>query len=134
MRPNVLVDLFLQFDPKLNLVFKALAYIAVGLLELVQLQFQVLLVSIQLPDVKVKLLFHLSQGFLVLSVHLSELHLVAAAAAVLEQDRVDLPDRGEYRVLVLCVVQRLVHHLVEANRVDEEAAVDAVDGRHIHVL
>ena len=59
MRPNVLVDLFLQFDPQLNLVFKALAYIAVGLLELVQLQFQVLLVSIQLPDVKVKLLFHL---------------------------------------------------------------------------
>ena len=32
------------------------------------------------------------------------------------------------------MTQRLVEHLVEANRVNEEAAVDAVDSRHVHVL
>ena len=92
MRSDVLVDLFLEFYPKLHLVFKTLAYVTVGLLKLVKLEFQVLLIRIQLPDIKIEALLHLGQGFLVFCVHLSELHLIAAAAAVLEQDGVDLPD------------------------------------------
>ena len=46
VRPNVLVDLFLEFYPKLHLVFKALANVAVRLLKLVKLKLQVLLVRI----------------------------------------------------------------------------------------
>ena len=46
MRSNVLVDLFLEFYSKLHLVFKAFAKIAIGLLKLVKLKFQVFFVSI----------------------------------------------------------------------------------------
>ena len=92
VRPNVLVNLFLEFYPKLHLVFKALANVAVRLLKLVKLKLQVLLVRIELPDIKIEALLHLGQGFLVFCVHLSELHLIAAAAAILEQDGVDFPD------------------------------------------
>ena len=92
MRPNVLVDLFLEFDPKPYLVFNALAKVAVCLLKVVKLKLQVPLVRIQLFDIKIEALLHLGQGFLVLCVHLSELRLIATAAAVLEQDGVDLPD------------------------------------------
>ena len=92
VRTDVLVDLLLKFDSKLDFVFQALPNIAVSFLKLIEFHLQILFVRIQLPDLKVKVLLHLGQCFLMLRVHLCELHLIAAPAAILKQDGIYLPD------------------------------------------
>ena len=70
---------------------------------------------------------HILKLLIMLATHLRDHHLVVGLAAVLKQDRVDHPNRGEEGILVLSVVQGLVEHLVKANRVYKETAVDAIN-------
>ena len=84
-------------------------------------------------DLLVEVVLHLFNMMLVLCANLGYQHLVVRLAAVLQQDRVDLPDGGKQRVLVLGVVEALVQHFVKADRVDEQASEDSVDCRNFNI-
>ena len=133
MRADVLVDLFLQLDTKLDFLVKLLAQLTVFAIDIIKSQLQLFFVLIKLVDLLVEVFLHLFNMLLVLRANLGNQHLVVRLAAVLQQDRVDLPDGGKQRVLVLGVVEALVQHFVKADRVDEQASEDSVDRRNFNI-
>lgn len=54
---------------------------------------------------------------------------IIRAAAVLQQNSKDLPDVSNNRVFLLCMRHDLLQQLIEANRIDEERPVNAIDIR-----
>ena len=66
--------------------------------------------------------------FLVLPRNLADKHTVIRSLAVFEQDCENLPDVGDDGELLFCVCKTIFDELVEANGIDEERLVDAVDG------
>lgn len=133
MRAYVLVDLFLQLDTKLDFLVKLLAQLTIIAIDIIQSQLELFFILVELVDLLVKVVLHLFNMQLVLRANLGNQHLVVRLAAVLQQDRVYLPDGREQRVLILGVVEALVQHFVKANRVDEQASEDSVDCRNFNV-
>ena len=58
---------------------------------------------------------------------------IIRAAAVLQQNSKDLPNVSNNRVLLLCMRHNLLQQLIEANRIDEERPVNAIDIRWVDV-
>ncbi len=58
---------------------------------------------------------------------------IIRAAAVLQQNSKDLPDVSNNRVFLLCMRHDLLQQLIEANRIDEERPVNAIDIRWVDV-
>ena len=92
VRADVLVDLFLQLDTQLDFFIKLLAQLAVFAIDVIQGQLQLLLILVKLVDLLVEVFLHLFNLLLMLRANLGYQHLVVRLAAVLQQDRVDLPD------------------------------------------
>ena len=133
MRADVLVDLFLQLDTKLDFLVKLLAQLTIIAIDIIQSQLELFFILVELVDLLVEVVLHLFNMQLVLRANLGNQHLVVRLAAVLQQDRVDLPDGRKQRVLILGVVEALVQHFVKADRVDEQASEDSVDCRNFNV-
>ena len=133
VRADVLVDLFLQLDTKLDFLVKLLAQLTIIAIDIIQCQLELFFILVELVDLLVEVVLHLFNMVLVLRANLGYQHLVVRLAAVLQQDRVDLPDGGKQRVLVLGVVEALVQHFVKADRVDEEASEDSVYCRNFNI-
>ena len=108
MRADVLVDLFLQLDTKLDFLVKLLAQLTIIAIDIIQSQLELFFILVELVDLLVEVVLHLFNMQLVLRANLGNQHLVVRLAAVLQQDRVDLPDGRKQRVLILGVVEALV--------------------------
>jgi len=115
VRSDVFVDFLLQFFAELLLFIKALTKLAIFFLHLVESHLEVFFVYVKRTDFLVEVFLHLLHCLLVLRANLSDEHLIVALAAVLEKDGVNFPDRRQQRVLILCMAQGFVKHLVEAD-------------------
>ena len=124
---HVFLHLYLQLLAELCLFSQLCLQRAVFLGHDVQLVFEVLFALVQRCNLTDELVFQFLNRGLMLARDFGNEHLVVGFAAVLKQDGVDLPHRSYERVLVGGVLERLLDHVVKANAVHEQAAVDAVD-------
>lgn len=92
VRPQAPVDLLLQLNSQLNFFLKTLVEVAFLSFRVVESQFELFFLLSPLIDLPFEISFHLVNPVLVLGANLSNHHLVVGLAAVLEEDRVDLPD------------------------------------------
>lgn len=129
---GVLHVLLLEFEPHLPLTLPLLFQSVVILLEHFELLFQRLFVVGLLLEARLVLLFQLLHGGVVLPGDLGDQHSVVSSTAVLEQDRKDFPDLGDDGILLLGLGQAFLDEFVEADAVDEESTIDAVNGIVVH--
>jgi len=117
----------------LNFFVEPFADFAILTVHVIECHLELFFVLVELTDLVVEPFFFLIDELLVLRAHLSYQHLVVGFAAVLQQDWVNFPYGGQESVLVFRMVECLVQHFVEADRVDEEASVDTVDAGNLNI-
>jgi len=116
---DVLTELLLNDLPCLHLLLLLALQLRLPLLHVIQTVPEHPLVVLVLVDLLRILLLHLPDLLRVLLVHLLNHQLVVGFAAEFKQHRVHFPDRSDQDVLLFATAERLLEHLVEAERVDE---------------